>query len=340
MLYPLLYNKGKRANNSKNKVKEELIDFLKEEAKKNHFPSRRELESKFHLRLGYSIKNLYKSADIKYIISRSQHIKSLKATKLLRLIIKNLDKFGLRLICYRNVHERGIDILARQNNKLVGIEIKAYNKFEKLKQRNINQVERFIKNEKLDRAIIIFTSDFSERIKRNASIELINYKDLIRIIPENKTLKFIRNHSVNLIDDSKQKIRQRILTYVLNKYTKEKIKPNSIEINKDLKLSIYSYFPSLFEIYKILKIPPPLWRMNGKRAKTKDIECINLWKDAFKGYIIDKVRTENRYPSGYEISKNFNVYVWNIVRMSELYEELGLEPYLERKKRTTFLQDS
>jgi len=104
-------------------------------------------------------------------------------------------------------------------------------------------------------------------------------------------------------------------------------------------LNVRSYFKSLFDIYKKLKIPPPLKNMSGKQAKQPDNECIELWKNEFKKYILEIVEKEKRYPSGVEIGNHFGIsHIWNIVKVSDLYKELGLKSYLERENRLTFFR--
>jgi len=336
--YLLNYNK-KRPNNSIPKLKKELINYLKEESKKKHFPSRRELERKFHTQLYESIYSLYNSAGLKYKLCANQDLKTIKANLLLRLMIKNLGKLNLELSQYRKIHENGIDIIAKKNDKKIGIELKAYNKYEKLKQRNIKQVERFIKNEQLDNAIIITTTDLKDgNLKILENIKIIWHKDLIKILTEKeqKSLIFIREKSVNFEDVSKNIKRQKILDYVYKRFNEDGVKPGYAEISKKLHLDVYTYFENLFEIYKVLRIPPPLKNMNGKGAKSPDIDCINLWKEEFKRYILEELEKGNKYPSGVEIGEYFGIsHIWNIIKVSDLYKELNLKPYLEREKRAT-----
>ncbi len=336
----LLLDAKKRPKGINKQIQKELIGYIKKEVKKNHFPSRRELNCKFKISLeSYfkNIKDLYEKAEEKYKLHANQNIKAVKAKILLEIILKNLEKFNLELIKSRGVHEKGIDILTKREDEKIGIEIKAYNKDEKIKVKDIEQVKRFIINEKLDKAIIITTSDKKDKkLNIPKEISLINYNQLIRKLND-KRLNFIREYSINREDLSRKIKRQKILDYVLEKYGKEKRKPKYGEILGKLHLDLYTYFNSLFEIYKILKIPPPLRNMGGKGAKNPDKECIELWKNEFKKYILKEVKEKNRYPSGEEISKYFKIsHIWNITNMSTLYKELGLKPYLERKRKLTF----
>lgn len=336
----------KRPRNIHEELREELIQYVSTEVKKGHFPSRREIERTFKIRLDTYIKNieeLYKKTGYKYKLCANQNLKSTKAKLLLELVIKHLNSFGLELISSRGIQERGIDILAKKGNKKVGIELKAYNKNEKLKLRDIKQTERFIQNERLDEAIIVTTSDKKDKdLSYSKNISILNYTKLNEILnlSENKDILFIRNYSINQEDTSKKIKRQIILDYVSKKYMQERIKPNYKIILKELHLDIYTYFKDLFEIYKILKIPPPLKNMNGKHAKNPDKECIDLWKNEFKKYILEKVKKERIYPSGEQIAKHFGIsHIWNIANVSDLYKELNLKSYLERKRKITFVRE-
>ncbi|MEK6858952.1 MAG: restriction endonuclease [Nanoarchaeota archaeon] len=339
MSYVLLFYKGKRPNNSKSQVKKELMDYIRAEYKRGHIPSKRELQRNFKLKIEESIDFLYKEAGLTYKITANQEIKSRKAQLLLEIVIENIGNLGLRLVKYRNIRERGIDIIATDGKDKVGIELKAYNKFEKFKSRDLKQVESFIRKESLDKAIIITTTDLCDHnLNLRGDIRLIRGGELMKTlkIEDTHNLDFILDHSVNQEDISKKLKREKILNYVLNKYLKEKIKPGYNEILKELNLDLYSYFKSLFEIYKILDLVPPLRNMGGKRAKIPDIALINLWKEEFKKYILRIIKNEKRYPSGKELEKHFNISnIRNIVNMSVLYQELNLPVYLERRKSTS-----
>ena len=340
MKYQYLYYEGKRPNDTKNRLGKELINFVKEEGKNKHFPSRRELEGKFHLKLGSlfgGINDLYSSANLKYKPAPNQELKIVKANLLLQVILDNLDKFGLTLVEYRRPSERGIDIVTEKKGKKVGIEIKAYSERERLKVRDINQVLRFVYKENLSRAIIITTTNLeATNLVSQEKIDIINYNKLFKVLGPKYSEKFdyIREASVNVHSNAKDIKRQKILDYVSNKYFYHGDKPTCNDILKNVNLDVYTYFNSLFDVYKTLEIPPPTSNMGGKRAKNPDKEVIELWKNEFKKYIIKEVRTNGRYPSGQEIGKQFGIsHVWNIVTVSELYLELGLKPYRERSKR-------
>jgi len=202
MKYLKLHPK-RRPRNINKKIKKELLQYVSNQVKEGHFPSRREIDRTFKIRLDSYFKNidsLYDEVGVKYKLCANQHLKSVKANLLLELIINNLEKFNVKLILSRGIHERGIDILTKKDNKQVGIEIKAYNQGEKLKLKDIKQVERFIEKENLDEVIIITTTDKKDKnLKITNKISVIDYSKLIKVlkIKSNKDLLFIRNYSIN-----------------------------------------------------------------------------------------------------------------------------------------------
>ena len=116
----LLMNPKNRPRGINKKIKEELLKYINEEVRKNHFPSRRELERDFKIKLeSYfkDIKTLYNKSGNRYKLHSNQNIKQIKAKLLQKIIIKNLKKFNLELISSRGVHERGIDLLTKRGKK-------------------------------------------------------------------------------------------------------------------------------------------------------------------------------------------------------------------------------
>lgn len=194
-----------------------------------------------------------------------------------------------------------------------------------------------LKKENLDEAIIIVTSNKRDiNLGKIKEICIIDYDNLIKKLnlENNKDILFIRDYSVNIENPYREIKKQKILDYIYEEYKKQKIKPGYNKILKELHLDLYTYFNSLSEPYKILKIPPPI----KNRLKT-DNELINLWKEEFKKYILEEISKGKKYPSGEEIQKHFEVSIWNITKVSDLYRELGLEPYHERKIRVTYVQE-
>lgn len=347
MKYKLLYYSGKRPNNSINELRKEVIIYLQKESKKGHFPSKRELHYNFNMNISAPIEKLYSEAGIEYQPAINQHIKVKKASILLKIVLDNLHILGLLHVKHREIRERGIDIVTKKGKEKIGIELKAYNKHETLKAKDIAQVNRFIEKEGLDRAILITTTEHTEvGLTSTNKIRIIKGKELKNIINNEKykkQLEYILNFSSNRENVQKQIKRKKILEYVSRKFRLEGKKASCLDIQINLHMDVSSYFKGLSEIYKILGILPPTRKMRGPRAKNPDQEIIEMWKDAFKLFIMEELIRGNKYPSGKKIGNKFGIsHIWNIVKVSELYSELGVKPYGERgtgsRKKTTSSQ--
>lgn len=307
--------KFKRPNNVHLLLRKELIDYIKERVKYNHHPSRREIENKFNLSLApvlfKSIRDLYKKAGIKYSQENNQELKVRKAKLLTDIVISILPKLDLKFKKSRRATERGIDILAKDyKGKMVGIEIKAYNKYERVKERNIEQIKKSLEKEKLSQGILITTTDKIEsNLKIPKNIKLILFKDLRKIFNEDYSdnIHFIRNYSIHEDTSLHKKKREIIINYVRNKLLNNKtIKAR--EINKELNLDVKTYFNSVLEIYLAAGTLPPLGKFKGPRAKQENKISniiLELWRERIKEYIKFQIKY-NHYPSGVEIGNYFN----------------------------------
>jgi hypothetical protein len=273
---------------------------------------------------------------VKYKLKINQEIKYKKAKLLLNIILNNLGVFGLTLIEARGVNQHGVDIVASAGSKNIGIELKAYNLNEKLKVKDINQVERFINKEKLDKCILITTTNIQDaHINYNPNIEIIFLFELKKLLSKkySKQLNFITTQTVNITNSKKKKTRKKILEYVKNQYLLGNA-PSHKEICKTLKVDIRTYFDSLTEIYKELKLPAFNRMQFGPKSNKFDPEIISMLKEECKKYILKITKTEKRYPTGVEIGKQIGInHIWNYIKINELYAELNLPNYLERKKR-------
>ena len=173
----------KKPQNSLLIIRKELIKYLKKCVQNNHYPSRREIERNFHLRLNYglfkNIRDLYNKAGIPYKQINSQEIKKKKAEVLLKIVLPLLPKWNLVPIKVCETTERGVDIVTktRKGNK-IGIELKAYNKNEMVKKRNFEQIERWLKTGKFHKILFIKELKISSRprVPSFRGPSLISYK--------------------------------------------------------------------------------------------------------------------------------------------------------------------
>ncbi len=327
----------KRPNSSLKLLKTDLIQYLKKENETGHSPSRRELESKFGLRLNDiltgGIKGLYRAANLPYKQEINQELKYRKAQLFKRVIIKILPKLKFKLLLERTVYERGIDLIVLdERNRIIGLELKAYNCFENVKQRNINQIKRLIKKEKLDFAYLFTTTNkLQNKMRLSKKLKILTFKKLTCFCNKNQLdiLNNIRNSSVNYTPIYKINKKEKICNYVKTEYNKGKTVGHR-EIAKALKLHPFTYFNNIYEIYKASNIPIPL-----KKIRDKSSDIYQKEKIKFIDLILIYVKKEiekGHYPSGIDINKEFKLNIGDLISMSGLYKKINEKGYQERRK--------
>ena len=320
-------------------LKKELIDYVKNEIQDGHYPSRREIEKKFRVHISVlfgNIENLYISAGSRYIQKNSQEIKKRKADILMDLVLHILPRLQLELIKQRSTRETGIDILAKnKNGKIVGIELKAYNKYERVKKRDINQLKKFLITEKLDKVILISTtSAIQTNLKTFPNIKIILFNDFIKLCNKDmmRFLNFIRTYSIHRETYEFDNKRKKIIEYAKNKAQNGEDISHKKILN-DLKLDCKTYFKNIYEVYKEANIPIPTRKIKGRRSKIKSHKTTEDLVNKILAFVKEEVN-KNHYPSGIDIGKKFGIsHIWNFVKMPDIYHRLGLPAYLERERR-------
>ncbi len=335
----------KRPNGCREEMRKELINYVKIEVKNRHYPSLPYIQKKFHLimtpYLFSSVEELYKEAGIKYKMKNSQEIKNRKAKILTSIVIQILPKLELNLIETRGTYEHGVDILAKDNEgKLVGIEIKAVNKYEILKERHFRQLARFVKSERLERIILITTTD---RIKNSHvevdNSEIINYSKLKELVNAEllNDLEYIRNQPIH-IDTNEREIKKKTIIEFVQKLHKEGKKIDHIIIRKNLGLFTNTYFGSIFNLYKAANIPIPLSKLHFHKYNNTD-RYLEYHINKILLYMQEEISKGNK-PTGKQIQRKFRISLNRYTSMRDLYQKLGLPityGYLKREKR--FLQN-
>jgi len=339
--FSLLNLPVKRPQNSYAHLKQELIDYLKGEIEKDNYPSRREIEKRFKVRIGNifgTINNLYSHVNMPYKQKNNQELKIKKAKILTNIMLDVLPKLNLELKNIAKVHQKGIDILAEDsNNNLIGIELKAFNKYEPIKKKNLEQVKRFLVKYNLKKAILVTTTKRCNKIELPNNIEIIFYDDLMKLCNmENiKKLDFIRNYSIHKETYEREKKRAKMIKYAREMYIKDKdISYESI--SRDLNLNIRTYFNNIYDLYYKANIPVPQRKIYGFKCSKpykKTEKARNALLKRMLQYISEEVK-KGRYPSGIEIGNKFGIsHIWSFINVSDLYKQLGLQPYHSRKKR-------
>jgi hypothetical protein len=320
-------------------LKKELIEYVKNEIQNGHYPSRREIEKKFRVHISVlfgNIENLYISAGSRYVQKNSQEIKKRKADILMDLVLYILPKLHLEFIKQRDTRETGIDILAKnKDDEIVGIELKAYNKYEKIKERDIDQLKKFLIKEKLNRGILISTtSGIQSNLLIPPKIKIILFDDFLKFCNKDMLhfLNFIRTYSIHRETYELDNKRRKIIEYAKNKAQNGEDISHKKILNY-LKLDCKTYFKSIYEVYKEADIPIPTRKIKGRRSKTKFHKTTEDLLNKILAFVKEEVNN-NHYPSGIDIGKKFGIsHIWNFVKTSDIYHRLGLPAYLEREKR-------
>ena len=333
--FTLLSSCSKRPNNSIQAVEAELIQYLQMQAKKGHFPSRRELQQQFHLHFDKSyggIVGIYQKAGLEYKSHINQAIKYEKAQLFTEFALSFLPSLSLKPIEVRGVHDRGVDLVALdEKGNRIGIELKGYCCFESVKQRNIEQLLRFVTSEKLAACYLFTTTDRIGSVALQKKVRIYCYSELSELANDmqRQLLQIISSKSVNQDSEDKKKKREEIIAHA-QELSKHGIEVTIKRLNCDLHIAFRSYFSNILEFYKLSGLPLPRYLWGGRRG-TRPMNTDILHQ--ILEYILDNVKM-GRYPTGVEIGKKFGVsHIWNIISMTELYGLLDIAPYQKRKER-------
>jgi len=320
-------------------LRRELMEYVKGEISKNHYPSRRELESKFRVKIGIlfgNIENLYNQSQSKYVQKDNQFLKQQKAKMLLKIVRDVLGKLGLKIVKARRVQEHGVDIIARDNKgDFVGIELKAYNKYEAVKPKNIEQLKNSLKRENIKRGILITTTS---KVKKNMdvpdNIRIVLFDEISNLCGTEikANLDFIRNYSVHIETEEKEAKRKEIITIFREQAKNGKIM-SAIDISKRFKIHPYTYFKSIFDIYEKAGIFPSTYVTRGLRDNARRTKLREQLANSILDYIKMEVK-RGHYPTSNDIKIKFGIpHIWDYFKMSDLYRKLNLPSYLERGGR-------
>lgn len=321
-------------------LKKPLLNYVQLEVKENHFPSRRELERKFKVDIGKlfgGIDQLYFALGIKYKQQNSQTLKKDKANILTEIVVAILPKLHLVLLHAQKAHKRGVDILAKNaKSELIGIELKAYNQFEPLKQKHIVQLSKYIKKYSLKRGLLITTASKTDKLKVPTTIQIFLFDDLKKLCESDKSLqsqlKYIRDKSIHVQTHEYEVKKQRILNYIRANSSAGKY-VGARDILQDLGLCLYTYFKNVDEIYQKTNALPSLNKIRYVQNKQHKAKLRKKMKNQILTYMREQVKKKH-YPSGIDVGNNFGIkHIWNYFKMSDLYKELNLPTYLERKIR-------
>jgi len=309
-----------------------IIEYIRKEAQKGHFPGRHEIQEKFNIwffTYFKSIKEAYKLAKIDFRKGiRNPFIYLDKEEKLIKIIVKLLEKMNFELI--RISKKRGTDILVRnRENKIIPIELKAYhrnsnlplsNGIDKNGQNEIEQLKKYIKIYKAPYGILITTTN-RIRIKIPKNIKLINGNELIFMLKKYKlsyhisTIDWIRNtySSFDRIiheTEIKKKIKDYVKRQVNNKHY-----PTMREIQERFGINIGTYFSGgMKELYKMSAIKLPPRYLSKKEVRRQIVD-----------YII-KNKENGIYTSIEKIERKFKIHLKSYFKnLKEAYKYANIK---------------
>lgn len=321
-------------------IRKLLIDYIKNETSNGHYPTRREIQNKFRVSLSpvlfKGIKELYEKTNVTYKQVENQSIKIEKAKMFLKLVLNILERMEFEVLRIREPNQPGIDIIVDTPNGKIGIELKAYNKFERIKKKDILQLKRFLEKERLKRAFIFTTTS---RVPKNLpmNFKILTFQKLKKYCDKNELiiLNEIREKSVHIETKEREEKRQKILDFI-----RENIKTgkcvSAIQILKETGLYPYTYFKNMDEVYEKSGIEIPLSRLKCMRDKNLIEKVKQQQLQKILNFIKEEVKKEH-YPSGEDINTAFMYSnIWNRFKVGDLYRMLKLPTYLERIKNGSF----
>ena len=303
---------------NRRELRKEIIEYIRSKTKKGHYPTRLEIENKFHTNLSCSIKSLYEIAGAEYKRDPNPFLRYKKEKKLTEIAKKLFPKLGyiIKSISIGPSRPNGPDIIVEDKKKqLIPVEIKAFQKFGKIGhaenspyiRNEFLQLKRYIKDLNSPYGYLVTSTDRKTFKNSPKKIKILFGRDLKKLLlqfkmhKELKELEWIRNSSISYGKERiYKKIHDKILEYVKKKWERGKYVSKQ-EIFKKFHVNSDSYFPGgTKEIYKELGLDPeliPNYRMSR-----------NFNKEKFKERIISFVKKENKerhLPTYKEIQRKF-----------------------------------
>jgi len=336
----------------KNKLREEIVKYVKLRGERGHYPTYMELDEKFHTNikgLFSGIREVYSAAGVEYRREPNPFIKYEKEEKLAKICIKLFRKQGYKIgkVSIGPSSPEGADIILHKDGKSIPMEIKAYHKFGRVgRDKNsrsylrdeVKQISGYIQDLKSPYGFLVTSTNrvVSKEIPSNVRLLIgKNIRELLSGYGMNKELKdldWIKNTYVSY--DKKEVIelgRKRVLDYVkseleMGEYVGKR------EINETFKVNLTTYFSSMKEIYQRLGVDPyslPSHRMGGQSDKT-------ILRDRILSFVKEEARKGN-YPTYKEIQRRFRclpkLYFPGGIR--EMYKIAGV-PYDRKFANKTF----
>lgn len=352
-LYELAQVKLPYRFRDRNKLREEIVEYIRLRGKNGHYPTYMELDEKFHTNikgLFSGIKEIYSAAAVEYKREPNPFIKYKKEEKLTKICMKIFKRQGYKVkkVSIGPSSPEGADIILYKSGRLIPVEIKAYHKFGKLGmgknskdiylQDEVKQISRYIQDLGGPYGFLVTSTNRVMIREMPPNVRLLLGKDLRKLLidyemdKELKDLDWIKDTYASY--DKKEIInlgQKKILEYVKSELSKGRYISRR-EINEKFKINLNTYFSSMKEIYQRLGVDPyslPSHRMGGQIDK-------DILRNRILAFVQEEVEKGN-YPTYKEIQQRFcclpKLYFLNGIR--EIYKLAGV-PYNRKFANKTF----
>jgi len=341
---------------SKEQLKESILEYIRSEAAKRHYPTFMEIEEKFHtnMRTHFSgIQEAYWLANVPYKREPDQFLKYEKERKLTDISVNVFRKMGYSIEKV-SIGPRGSgpDVILRNGNgDLIPVEIKAYQKFGKIKDKEGDAFSHYFRNEikqlqdyetllKSPYGYLVTSTDRKSFQSTNQRIKILFSKDIRKLLieygmkKELKTLDWIRETPILAGKERKIKaMRKSILNYVKKKLSEGNY-VSKREIQAKFKVDLRNYFKTMKDIYQAAGTDPYSLshaRMGGQIDK-------EILKKRIVRYVRRKAR-EGNHPTYKEIQRRFQCLPKRFFPsgIREIYELAGISYF--RKFATKTLKE-
>jgi hypothetical protein len=331
------------AARSKKRLKKQILEYIRTNVAKGHYPTFMEIEEKFHtnMRTHFSgILDAYEQAGIAYKRDPNPFLNYEKEKKLTRISVKILRKMGY-LIEKVSIGPQGSGpdiILKNRNQELIPVEIKAYHRFGKIKDQQPDKYSEYLRNEvaqlleyerrlKSPYGYLITSTDRKKLGQTDPKIRILFSKDLKKLLIEYqmenelKTIDWIRETTSSTETEEKIKTMRNMIILFVKKEIEEGKYVNKLEIQAKFKIDLRSYFKSTKEIYHIIGVDPYTLahaRMGGQIDK-------NILKKRIIEYVGRKYKEGNQ-PTYKEIQKTLQCLPKSFFPggIREIYELAGI----------------
>jgi hypothetical protein len=328
---------------SKKRLKEKILGYIRAEVANGHYPTFMEIEEKFrtNMRTHFSgIRDAYELAGIPYKREPNPFLKYEKEEKLTAISVKIFSKMGY-LIEKISIGPQGSGpdiILKNRNEELIPVEIKAYHRFGKIKEKQSDKFSKYFRNEiaqlleyemqlKSPYGYLITSTDRKTFQHTDPRIRILFSRDIEKLLikysmkNELNTLYWIREKvSLTETEEKIKAVRNAIVTFVKKEIEDGKY-VNKREIQARFKIDLRSYFKNMKDLYQTVGVDPyslPHARMGGQIDK-------DILKKRIIEYVKRKVR-EGNYPTYKEIQRAFQCLPKPFFHggIREIYETVGI----------------